>query len=316
MNAHEKAVAAERIAARKKAAERGYEQRLAELRETEPALAETERLLAALGAKIAMTAMSGNADAVTALRERALPLEQKKQSILKKHGLADGPAYSCPLCRDTGFVDGNPCGCLETTARAVLLEELFGDICDMPTMDGFDLSYYPDEPDKEGRVPRKIMASTLRIAKEFIETFPDRRNLLFIGGCGLGKTHLSLALAAEIALRGYRVVYGSAQNILTRAVRESMDWNGDGDYVDRLLSCDLLVMDDLGTEFSTQPGNAMLFQLIDARLQSGRSTVINTNLGYEELERRYEPRIVSRFTGQYIRRGFLGNDIRQLKKDK
>lgn len=315
MNETVKSAALSHIAARKRNAEQAWRYAVAKLRETEPELAEIEQLLTSLGAKIAMTALGGNAEAVAALRERAERLESKKTSILKKHHLEGGPDYTCKKCRDTGYVGSELCTCAEAVGRTILLERLFENIKEIPTFEGFDLSLYPDHADENGRVPRDIAATTLRITKEFAGQFPEGKNLLFIGGCGLGKTHLSLAVAGTVALNGYDVIYGSAGAILNKAVRESMDWDGDGSYLNRLLTCDLLVIDDLGTEIATNPGNAILYQIINGRLSAGRSTIVNTNMSLHDLEKRYDPRIVSRFTGGYIQRGFLGNDIRQIKKN-
>lgn len=299
---------------RKAAAEAKHEAAVRKITEQNEEIANIDMLLRQVGAKIALTAVSGNGAAVNSLKEKALLLSAKKADLLKAAGVPEGPEYSCKKCGDTGYIDGELCECVKQKAKEIALERVFGsDISKGATFDNFSLKYYPEEKDGSGYSPKKVMTTTLKICKEFASKFPEGKNLLFIGGCGLGKTHLSLAIAAELAAKGYSVIYGSAQNLLQKAVRDGMDWSSDGSFTDSLLECELLVLDDLGTEFSTTLSNSMLYNIIDTRLQRGLSTIINTNVEYEELEKRYDPRIASRLIGNYTARYFLGNDIRQIK---
>jgi DNA replication protein DnaC len=180
--------------------------------------------------------------------------------------------------------------------------------------ENFDLSFYPDKSDKNGVVPRKIMTSVLKMTKEYAINFtPTSKSLLFIGGVGLGKTHLSLSIVSEVLAKGYDVVYGSAQNLFSAAEREHFSYTGESAKTDALLQCDLLVIDDLGTEFMTSFTQSLFYNIINTRLLSCKPTIINTNLNFKELEERYTPRITSRFMGEYELIKFFGIDIRQQK---
>ena len=295
-------------------ADKEYEAKIKAATEQNKEIHDLDMHLKQIGAKIALTAMSGNHEALEALKNKALLLSAKKADLLKAAGVSPAPNYSCKKCNDRGYINGELCECVKQEAKKIALERVFGsEFAKGATFENFSLKYYPEDKDASGYSPKKVMTTTLKISKEFADKFPEGKNLLFIGGCGLGKTHLSLAIAAELASKGYDVVYGSAQNLLQKAVRDSMDWSSDGSYTDHLLNADLLVIDDLGTEFYTTVSGSVLYNIIDTRLQRGLSTIINTNVEYEELEKRYDPRIASRLIGNYTARYFLGNDIRQIK---
>ena len=134
-----------------------------------------------------------------------------------------------------------------------------------------------------------------------------------MGDAGLGKTHLSLAIVSAVSAKGFGVVYGSAQNLFSAAEKEHFSYGGETDAIDSLLNCDLLVIDDLGTEFYSPYTASLFYNIINSRLLSRRPTVINTNLSFDELEKRYSARITSRFIGSYDMKKFIGNDIRQIK---
>ncbi len=301
--------ALEKVKNRKKHNEANYDNLINKAIAENKEIAEITNLMSTVGAKIAMTAMTGNEVAVAALRDKLTLLSAKKADMLKAAGIPNRPEYTCKKCNDAGIVDQVLCSCV--------LEELKKDACNQFSNDmgfeNFNLTYYPEKQNSDGYSPKKVMANTFEICKKFVKEFPCSKNLLFMGGCGLGKTHLTVAICKEIAANGYDVIYGSAQNILSKAVKSEMDWSSDGTYVENLLSCDLLALDDLGTEFSTAPANAMLYNIINTRLVANKSTLISTNLEFDELEKKYDPRIVSRFIGNYSGRYFLGNDIRQAK---
>ncbi len=307
-------IALSETAISRKNAVKKYEADLEKLKNSNPEYKEVAALLSEIGAKIAITAMRGDEALLKSLKERAELFSSKKDSILKKAGIMPEPDFNCKNCKDTGYFEGKLCACVEKKAQAIAFEKIFGVMSSAnATFDNFNLTYYPEEKNGDGYSPRKVMSTTLKLSKEFADTFPAGKNLLFIGESGLGKTHLSFAIAADIALKGYQVIYGSAQNLLSRAVRDEMNWNSDNDYVNQILNADLLIIDDLGTEFSSAPSNAMLYNIINTRLLSGSSTIISTNIGFEELQKRYDPRIASRLIGSYTCRMFLGNDIRQIK---
>ena len=140
--------------------------------------------------------------------------------------------------------------------------------------------------------------------------------LLFFGETGLGKTHLSLSIAGEVINAGYSVIYNSAQNIFNELQKERFGkGDADGRFEPMVLECDLLVIDDLGAEFSTQFTNAALYNIINTRINSGLPTIISTNLNIKDLEERYTRRVSSRLIGEYAVVNFIGEDVRQLRSE-
>lgn len=224
--------------------------------------------------------------------------------------------YTCKKCEDTGFVNGYSCECRKQLLKAVAKSRLeavspsksceFGD---------FDLTLYPTEIDPSyGISPRRRMNEIFEYCRCYADDFGRNSDSLFMhGATGLGKTHLSLAIANVVAEKGFEVVYGSAQNLLSALEREKFG-GGNGDKEKELLECDLLIIDDLGSEFSTQFTVAAIYNIINTRINLGKPVIISTNLTGEELEAKYTQRITSRIIGSYISLLFIGNDIRQLKK--
>ena len=185
-----------------------------------------------------------------------------------------------------------------------------GKLIDKQSFDNFDLEWY-----KTNEEDYKRMAYNLKVSRAFAEGFGNgnMRNLLFLGNTGTGKTHLSTAIAREIISRGYDVLYDSAQNIVA-AFETDRFHSGYGEkenIADKYLECDLLILDDLGTEFSNQFTVSCLYNLINTRENRGLSTIISTNLSAEELAGRYDGRIYSRIVGcDYKVLVFHGRDHR------
>ncbi|MBQ6267804.1 MAG: ATP-binding protein [Clostridia bacterium] len=224
--------------------------------------------------------------------------------------------YTCKQCEDTGFVGGYACEC-----RKTLLAELSRQALESVapsaqcTFDTFSLDYYPLPVDAQlGVSPRKRMAEILDYCRSYAEDFgPDSESLYMHGATGLGKTHLSLAIANTVTAQGYSVIYDSAQNLLAALEREKFG-GGTGERAQELLDCDLLIIDDLGSEFSTSFTVAAVYNLINTRINRQKPVIISTNLTETELEAKYSQRITSRIIGSYVSLLFLGKDIRQIKK--
>ena len=253
---------------------------------------------------------------------RNLDAQQQIRALLQKHDLPEDYLeihYSCPVCQDTG-IDGNRlCGCHLEVLKKLAYDEAgnksplkfcsFGD---------FRLDYYSDRANPEyGCSPRQRMSEILDYCKSYAATFDtDSPSLLFFGETGLGKTHLSLSIAGEVINAGYSVIYNSAQNIFNELHKERFGKDdSDGRFELMVLECDLLVIDDLGAEFSTQFTGAALYNIINTRINSGLPTVISTNLNIKEIEERYTRRISSRLIGEYAVLNFIGDDVRQLKSE-
>lgn len=279
-------------------------------------LCEIDNEFAKIGADLAITALSGNTEKLETLKALSTALSREKADILKKFDIKE-IEYECELCRDTGYVKGKICDCIKTAAAAILAEE---SSLLMPlkncTFENFDLKYYTNTG-KDNEKPKKRMTSVLKHCKEYALHFDPKtsKNLLFFGDAGLGKTHLTLAIVSEVIKKGYMPIYGSAENIFTSIEKEKFEGENKGTY-DSLLNCDLLVIDDLGSEMITTFSKASLYNLVNTRILSGKPTIINTNLSMKEIETKYSSRISSRFIGEYDWYKFLGEDIRQQKLKK
>ena len=253
---------------------------------------------------------------------RNLTAQQQIRSLLQKHDLPEDYLeikYQCPVCDDTG-IDGNRlCACHIEILKKLAYDEAgqrsplkfcsFGD---------FRLDYYSDKAIPEyGCSPRQRMGEILDLCKNYAATFDtDSPSLLFYGETGLGKTHLSLSIAGEVINAGYSVLYNSAQNIFNELQKERFGKSdADGRFEPMVLECDLLVIDDLGAEFSTQFTNAALYNIINTRINSGLPTIISTNLNMKGLEERYTRRVSSRLIGEYAAVNFIGEDVRQIRSE-
>jgi DNA replication protein DnaC len=225
------------------------------------------------------------------------------------------PHYSCKLCGDTGYVDGRMCDCMKKLLRTEAYHRLNTlTPLSLSTFESFSLNYYPDTAGENGsKSPRSVMASVLNNCKNYAAGFSlSSPNLIMQGGTGLGKTHLSLAIANTAIQKGFGVVYCSVNNIITKLEREHFG-RDDGDTDRMLLECDLLILDDLGTEFKSSFSSAEIYNIVNTRLMSQKPTIISTNLSIQELQDRYTERFASRIMGNYVRVTFCGRDNRLQK---
>lgn len=280
-----------------------------------PRLSEIDMLLSKTGADIAVTALSKGKDGVEQLQKKASALAEEKNMLLKKAQVPE-ISYNCSICKDTGYASGKICGCVKREAAAVMTAELSRE---MPLQscrfDNFDLKYYSDKDGADGQNPRRRMTAVFKLCREYAIGFSPEKscNLLFMGDAGLGKTHLTLAIVSAVIEKGYMPVYASAGNLFSAIENEKFQSEGKGVY-DSVLNCDLLVIDDLGTELATSFTKSVLYNIINTRILIRKPTIINTNLSMKQLEERYTPRVSSRLIGNYEGYKFLGKDIRQQKK--
>ena len=262
-----------------------------------------------------------------ALRDENLSLQIKRAEMLTAHGYSIDyldEIFSCELCHDTGLVNGNICDCLKKRYNQELTRELSSLLKNgSESFENFDLSLYPSVPVSSGGwSPRDSMKLVYEGCRKFAMNFPDvSSNLLLRGSTGLGKTYLSACIARVVAEKGYSVCYDTASNALEaferqKFARDAEEADAAGIRVRRMLSCDLMILDDLGTEMVTPMSLSALYTLINTRLNEGLPTIINTNCTDEDLERRYNPQICSRIHGDYLELPFSGTDIRLLKRKK
>lgn len=299
--------------ARFKEKQRRYEMLLASAYASVPRLAEIDREMSSIGANIAITALSGDMEKLSSLKQKSEALTLEKKVLLDKTEIAP-LSYECAICQDTGYVSGKICECIRKEASKVMAKELSKE---MPLGEcgfcNFSLDFYPEKT-ADGKLCRKKIEEIFIMCKEYADNFDSEAspNLLFTGGVGLGKTHLTLSIVSEIVKKGFMPVYGSAENIFSVIENEKFSGEGKGSY-DSVLNCDLLVIDDLGVEMATSFTKSVLYNLVNTRLLSRKPTIINTNLTMKEIEARYTQRITSRFIGNYDEYRFTGNDIRLQK---
>lgn len=307
---------------RKKAAELQAEIRHSEAVMKCPEIADIEREMAQCGADvIKAVGMGGDvAEYVRSLSVKNLAAQDKRKALLKKAGLPEDyleVKYTCSLCKDTGSHDGYYCPCYKKLIREVAREELDANSpIKKCTFDNFRTDYYPDVTDSLLAVnQREHMKNMLNFCKDYAEDFSLKsKGIIMIGKTGLGKTHISLAIANKVLEKGYDVYYDSIQNIMDKLEAEHFGRLPVGESIkEDVLGCDLLIIDDLGVEFVTQFTVSELHNIINTRILRSLPTIISTNLELNELEDKYTQRIASRIMGSCYPIRFCGKDIRQMK---
>lgn len=247
-------------------------------------------------------------------------LKEKLTALLKKNGLPPdylNNAFTCKKCGDTGFIQGKMCSCMldmltsysyQTSNLSMVMEQ--------QNFTNFNLDYYSDQIAGDYPVsPRKNMEQILVYIDGYLKNFSTipQKNLYIYGGAGLGKTFLCSCIAKELIGAGFDVYYQSAYALFELASRNKFNSNENYDAeIARSYACDLLILDDLGTEFATQYTVSFLFHLLNTRMMQNRPIIINSNLTLSEVEQKYSSRIASRFMEfQSIR--LIGEDIRAKK---
>lgn len=294
---------------------------------------EKEPRLHALGVKmrsvsirILEESMRGGADLlqrIDQIRVENMAAQKEYGDLLEKMGLPRDytkPQRDCPLCHDSGYVDGKMCRCLKReVVSAAFRASGIARLLEKQTFENFDLSYY-SKTLLEGKrySPRDVMEEIFLYCKNYAENFSVKSpSLLFIGGTGLGKTHLSSAIAGKVIEKGYDVVYETAPAVAAVFEKERFENEEDSEGTKRLFEAELLILDDLGTEAASKAGIAAIYRLINHRASVlGLPTIISTNLSYRQLEKQYDTAILSRLLGEFEVKLFQGSDIRMAKLQK
>ena len=284
-----------------------------ELRSKSAEIAEIDKELSGTGLLIFKTACSGGD--IIPIKNRNEELNKKRREIIKSLGYPEDYTevqYFCRKCSDTGFIGGSKmCSCMrELLVIKNIAASGMGKLIEKQSFDNFSLELYKSDPELYER-----MKYNVDTARKFAENFSNEGgNLLLVGGTGTGKTHLSSAIAREVITRGFDVLYDSTQNIIGEFEADKFK-SGYGPYEPKstkYMECDLLILDDLGTEFTNQFTVSCLYNLLNTRLNRGLSTIISTNLGAEELASRYEDRIYSRIIGRDSTILFFGGSDQRL----
>lgn len=298
---------------RRKAAEKLSDDRKSEVYAMCPEVWEIDRRLSATGMKILDAAAKGGdvQAAVAKIKEENEELRKKRGELLRAAGFpADFTdlAYTCPECRDSGFVGVNMCSCMKiAVAEAKLLDSEIGVLAKKQSFDNFSFDYYSGT-DRENI--QRNFASLKAFAEEFGKDSSE--SWLLMGETGLGKTHLTTSVGAVVIRRGYDVVYRSMQGLMDDFERTQFH-GGDPEEVQKYYRSDLLIIDDLGAEMTTQFTVSSLYNVVNTRINAGLPTLISTNLTQSQLRERYTDRITSRLFGEYRPLLFRGTDIRRQK---
>ncbi len=295
--------------------------KLADAYEKLPQLREIDRKLRQNMASVTGAVFARGGDVVQAVEQAkqiSLELQTQRKALVEAH-FAPGYLEETPICTycgGTGYMGSTMCDCLHSLCREEQKKELTFLSGTQQSFRQFRLDYYSDRTDSRyGASPRAIMEKNFANCQRYAQSFtPDSGNLLFIGGTGLGKTFLSACIAQAVTDRGYWVVYETAPRLFENL--EQAKFSGSEaarQLAARYKSCDLLIIDDLGTEMPGQFVTAALYSLLNDRLLGNQPMVVSTNLNVDELARRYSPQIASRLHGNFARLTFVGEDIRVLK---
>lgn len=295
--------------------------RTLEITQKLPEISEIQNKLSAIGFSISKLFFKGTniEEEVQKLRKESLELQKRKKEILVKNGYSEDALaikYFCSACNDTGYIKDRMCTCHRELLKEIERNSLRRIApLDTSTFETFDTRYYPDEVMENGISPRQKAEKILNQCRLYAQSFNAHSpNLMFMGGTGLGKTHLSLSIANVAINKGFSVIYGTSQNILSDLQNENFG-RTDNIYYNEydVLHTDLLILDDLGTEYRNQYSVACLYNIINTRLLQKKPTIISTNVDYDDLSSAYDQRITSRIAGEYSTLTLEGNDIRYIK---
>lgn len=319
--------AADRLFERRLNAEKDADRRRAQIYQKLPVVKELEYQISSSGVRAARAVLGGEnvVEHMQRLQDENLALQSELDRVLKSNGYSGDalePHYFCSKCNDTGYIEENGktivCTCLKQMLISCACEELNRTApLSLSTFDAFSLDYYSKEADSTiGISPYNQMQRILKFCMDYAAGFtPHSQSILMKGSTGLGKTHLSLAIANEIIKKGFGVIYVSAPS-LTQQFEKLFRTKNQEDYslINMLIDCDLLIVDDLGTELQSKYYLSQIYNIFNSRMLSNKPIIINTNLTLRELEKDYSERFVSRICGNAQRLDFIGSDIRVRKK--
>ena len=285
-------------------------------------IAEINKALSMTGLQLYKAALEGKDNLeqrIEEIKNENLSLQSARRQLLVSNGFPEDYLdikFACDKCNDTGYVEIKMCSCM----KKALVKEAYnrsglGKVLSSQTFKNFDLSLYAEGEEREH------MSGILDMAKKYVTDFgkPDKdSNLLFIGTTGLGKTHITTAIAKGVIDKGFDVVYDSAQNIVRAFEQERFDRDERaGLETERYFDCDLLIVDDLGTEFRNSFTQSCIYNLLNTRINAGKCMIISTNIdSTPKLFETYDDRITSRLLGSFRSFKFVGKDIRLAKLKK
>ena len=313
-------LAEDELSRRRREAEAVQKQHFLEVSAVSPEIAEVERKIKSLNFDLlkAVFDKSGtvsSGDMIIQIKENNLNAHQRKSEILKQLNYPEDyldTRYSCEKCKDTGYVDGVMCSCFEQLLAKYSFEEMTAN-CEIALhdFDEFQLAYYPIGNDSED--DRTKMSKNLNRCIKYANDFTTKSNSIFmIGNTGLGKTLLCSCIAKKVIEKGNSVIFRSIMKVFEDALAEHYG-KKTGDTLGELQKADLVILDDLGSEYGNQ-SDPILYQILNDRINLHKPTIISSNLSIQQICDRYNERIVSRLFGEFEPMQFVGNDIRIEKR--
>lgn len=293
-----------------------------EINEKIPEISEINNQLAKTSMNLLNIIKSGQniSEKMEDLKEKNIQAQKIIKNLLTIHGYPEDYLqikYTCEKCFDTGFINNEKCECLQKLIAKITANEMNKNSqINLCSFDSFDLNYYRGNNPESTAKYRNIMSKIYNYCKKYADNFSlSSSNILMFGKTGLGKTHLSLSIANEVLKKGYNVLYDSAMNYLNQIEKEHFGRDISGkDTLSVLLTADLLILDDFGTEFEKSFYVSVIYNIINTRLNRGLPTIISTNLYHEEILEKYGERIFSRLFTVYESMEFVGTDIRLIKR--
>jgi DNA replication protein DnaC len=286
-----------------------------------PRLKEIDEELVKLGIDITRTILDKPEDCELLVRElqnRQMDLRIEKAEILTSNNYPKdylNMKYQCKACKDTGFIENNKCSCyIQKEINNLYAQSNLGDIMEKENFEQFRWDYYSDEVFDNGISPKENMKLIYSKCVNFVKDFDKHSiNMLFIGKPGLGKTFMCSSIAKDLLDMGKSVIYKTVSDLIDIVRKYKFDFENEEineQYLDEIYNCDLLIIDDLGTELSTQFSNLVLYSILNKRIQNSKKMIISTNLDIDEFTRIYSDRITSRIFGCFDALEFIGEDIR------
>jgi len=302
---------------RRKKAESENESRIDEVNRKIPQIREINEVLFNTGKELISIISKGKGQDISGkieqLRQYNLGAQAMSRKILAENGYPEDYLdmhYTCPVCCDRGYSGSRYCDCFRALCGKLAADELNKSAqLKLSDFDSFDLTYYSGENYMQ-------MKNILEFTRQYADTFTTQsKSILMFGETGLGKTHLSLAIANVVLKKGYGVIYDSAINILRNIEKEHFSYEHSSDMIDLVMDTDLLILDDIGTEYDSSFYRATVYNIINTRLNRGKPSIISTNLNFEGINSRYDQRVMSRIVSMYTCLEFKGKDVRLQKRN-
>ena len=298
------------------------QERLDEVYEKVPQLKTIQDNIASISVAAARNKLKDDMQGYDEAMSKIASLKEEKESLLKANGYTTDyfePVYTCKTCKDTGYVKGEKCHCFkQATIDVVYSQSNIKDILERENFSTFSYKYYSDEIINPITKLSSLETAKNAVAecKRFIEDFDNKpKNLLFYGDTGVGKTFLSNCVAKELLEKGYSVIYFTAFQLFDILSKGVFDRDADAIAAHQnIYDCDLLIIDDLGTELANAFTSSQLFLCVNERILRRKSTIISTNLNMSDMAEIYSERVPSRITSNYTVIKLFGDDIRILKR--